>query len=235
MELLARPCPNLQQLRFSLVEEIDPHKEDNEASEFDFDFDDDGLCVVANSCSRLNEVDLSGSVTDESFKAIGELNSLRHLCLGGCLISDLGLEYMANGNLKNCLQKFHMDKCDNVSDESLKSIGELIILRHLCLGGCKISDLGLDYMAKGNLRNFLQKLHIDKCDNVCGNGVSYLKQMSKLTYMNLSGCESVTDESLKSIGELELLRHLCLGGCKISDVGLEYMTGICRNFRGDLR
>ncbi|GKB50108.1 leucine-rich repeat, cysteine-containing subtype protein [Tanacetum coccineum] len=46
MELLARSCPNLR------------HSGLYGFGISDFDFDDDGLCYVANACSRLYEVDL---------------------------------------------------------------------------------------------------------------------------------------------------------------------------------
>lgn len=45
------------------------------------------------------------NVTDVSLKTIGEANRLETLTLDGCfLITDLGLEFLVNGNVKNCLR-----------------------------------------------------------------------------------------------------------------------------------
>ncbi|GJZ00474.1 leucine-rich repeat, cysteine-containing subtype protein [Tanacetum coccineum] len=115
----------------------------------ELDFDDDGLRTVANACSHLRqivlsrrlrvgdlgvdsivrscknlqELDLAGclSVTDESLKAIGESNSFLNLNMRGCLISDLGLEYIANGNLKNSLEMLFLGECDRISDLGVDS------------------------------------------------------------------------------------------------------------------
>ncbi|GJW80513.1 leucine-rich repeat, cysteine-containing subtype protein [Tanacetum coccineum] len=48
MQLLARSCPNLRYLGLDCFQISD------------FDFDDDGLCVVAKACSHLKKVDLDG-------------------------------------------------------------------------------------------------------------------------------------------------------------------------------
>ena len=113
MKLLAQSCPKLIDLNLGL-----PLKKNLDTKvDYESDFNDDGLCAVANayidlislslrrrlhvgdlgvvsilrSSKNITSLDLARciKVTDESLKAIGEANRLRSLNLQGCyLITD---------------------------------------------------------------------------------------------------------------------------------------------------
>ena len=118
MKLIARSCPKLTCMRVSLEKNLVPNKVDS--SDGEFDFNDDGLCVVVKACSRLNEVDLSGRLH----------------------VGDVGVASL----VRSCkgLTQLKLDGCVNVTDESLKAIGVANHLKYLSLRGCYlVTDLGL--------------------------------------------------------------------------------------------
>ncbi|GJS95124.1 leucine-rich repeat, cysteine-containing subtype protein [Tanacetum coccineum] len=235
---------------------------------YELDFDDDGLRTVANACSHLRqivlsrrlrvgdlgvdsivrsyknlqELDFTGclSVTNESLKAIGESNSFLNLNMRGCLISDLGLEYIANGNLKNSLEMLFLGECDRISDlgvdsivrscknlqeldlsgclsitdESLKAIGESNSLLILNLSDCLITDMGLEYLADGNLMNSLTGLDLSGCDRISDDGICYLNEFDNLTDLSLSRCDRcLTEDVIGAISHIPniFFSEYCVG------------------------
>ncbi|PWA88274.1 Leucine-rich repeat, cysteine-containing subtype [Artemisia annua] len=90
MKLVARSCPKLRRLILKLEQDLDI-QENSERGEFDFD--NDGLCALPNACIHLREVNLSRR------SHIGDTGVVP---LGSSLITDLGLEYLANGVVINC-------------------------------------------------------------------------------------------------------------------------------------
>ncbi|PWA28346.1 Leucine-rich repeat, cysteine-containing subtype [Artemisia annua] len=126
MELLAQSCSNLKYLKLSSDSEDLFHTR--------FDFDDDGLCAIANGCTHLCEVDLSWR-------------------LG---VGDVGVVAIVRSS-RNTLTSLNLCGCVNVTNESLKAIGESSCLKSLNLQGCHlITDWGLEYYLAG------QQDHSDK-------------------------------------------------------------------------
>nr|XP_043636536.1 F-box protein At3g58530-like [Erigeron canadensis] len=139
MKLLAQSCPQLSILDIYLDQNFDPSEPN---------FDDDGLCAVANACMHLSKV---------------FLNRRLH-------ISDVGVAYLIAR--LNSLISLDLSGCVNVTDESLKAIGESKCLGGLFLAGCsRITDLGLKYLAKGNVRKCLAQLTLAECDRISDNGI----------------------------------------------------------------
>ncbi|PWA53680.1 Leucine-rich repeat, cysteine-containing subtype [Artemisia annua] len=166
MKLLAQSCPKLTYINLRL--------EQNLGCQADPDFSDDALCALANACTNLSKLilnkrlhfgdvgvsslvrlsknlqhlDLSGcvSVTDESLKAIGESNCLTYLFLRGCLITDLGLEYLANGDVKNCLNVLYLRARDGISDIGIFHLKQIVRLRFLVVENCRgyITSSGIE-------------------------------------------------------------------------------------------
>ncbi|GJR57176.1 leucine-rich repeat, cysteine-containing subtype protein [Tanacetum coccineum] len=98
-------------------------------------------------------------------------------------------------------------------------------LQHLKLNHCEKTDFdfdddGLCAVAKACSR--LNEVQLDGWLHVGDVGVECLVRSCKdLRALNLSRCERVTDESLKSIRESNSLQKLYLEGCLISDMGLD--------------
>nr|GEV40434.1 hypothetical protein [Tanacetum cinerariifolium] len=80
MKLLAQSCPMLENLKLrcsSLEKIIDPH------ADYEFDFDNDGLCAVANACSRhLYDVELSKKLHIGDLGVVSPVRSLKNLTFG---------------------------------------------------------------------------------------------------------------------------------------------------------
>ncbi|PWA54546.1 Leucine-rich repeat, cysteine-containing subtype [Artemisia annua] len=256
MELLARSCPNLRDLRLGIEEDLDPHKAAYELGEFDFN--DDGLCVVVNACSRLNEVDLSGrlhvgdvgvasllqsctgltylnlsgcaSITDELFKLIGKSWSLRHLCLGGCMVSDLGLEYIAKGNLRTCLQKLHMDKCDNISKNGISSLKQMKELTDLKLSNCGVNITDSEILALSSIKT-LEYINLSWLIDAANISSSHMDSSSmEPSVVNLAGCKTLTSVGLCSFAHHPRLKYLSLFSCHdVSWKDVEYVVSTCKS------
>nr|GEW58903.1 hypothetical protein [Tanacetum cinerariifolium] len=176
-EILPQSFPNLDLASISLEKNI--HYDDDEYVPGEFEFDDNGLCAVANACSYLQYVYLS-----------------RRLGVG-----DVGISLL----VKSCrnLRVLVLDGCLNVKDESLKAIGESNCLEQLSLRCCWITDLGLEYLASGDLKNCLDTLCLAECDMLTDNGIAYLKEMCCLTNLDLSKCGvNITDKGVVAISQL---------------------------------
>ncbi|KAJ0675192.1 putative leucine-rich repeat domain superfamily [Helianthus annuus] len=198
LKLLAQSCPKLETLRLGKYHDLP-----SEPGEFDFDFDDDGLCAVANACSHLREV---------------SLHSRLH-------VGDAGIVSLAT-SCKN-LTWLDLEGCIRVTDESLKAIGESRI-RNLNLGGCYlVTDLGLEYLANGDLKNHLSELNLTGCDKISDHGIIYLSKMVGLIELNISWLINITDISLLAIGTKCLkLQTVYLTGCEaITSEGLRAFNG----------
>ncbi|PWA86349.1 Leucine-rich repeat, cysteine-containing subtype [Artemisia annua] len=223
MILIANSCPNIWNLTLSVKHNLDP-----EVGKLDFN--DAGLHAVAETCVHLFHVNLSGRLR---FKELG-IGSLVRSC-------------------KN-LRRLNLTDCVNVTDKSLKIIAEATCLNELQLLGCYlISDLGLEYLANGDLKYCLVTLDLSRCDRITDNGVIHLKKLVtliSLSFLRCGGkitdcgivalCElpnikslnldylfNITDVSLLEIGRKYLnIVSISLDGCKrITGVGLRAFTG----------
>ncbi|GKC41308.1 leucine-rich repeat, cysteine-containing subtype protein [Tanacetum coccineum] len=241
MKLLARSSPNLRNLNLESAQDIDPQKADYKEGEYEFDFADDGLCKVANACKRLYEVYLSRrlhvgdvgvysmvrscknltnlyldnciGVTDESLKAIEESNSLRNVSLKGCLITDLGLEYLTLGNLKNTLIGLDLCECDRISDVGIFYMKELCRLIYLNLSKCGVNTTDTGIVALTRIPNIeildMSWLSSITIISLCEIASNYLK----LNTISLSGCEVISGEGLRMFAHHPTLRFLSLLSC----------------------
>lgn len=171
MKLLSQSCPKLMCLNLGIEEKLD-REAYSESSVFDFD--DDGLCIVGSACIHLDVLNLNGR------SRVGDVE-VRSL-----VRSFMNLNFLS---LKGCV---------NVTDESLKTIGEANRLETLELDGCfLITDLGLEFLANGNVKNCLRHLFLSECNRISDDGIHHLKQMVGLEYLDLSKCgENVTDSGV---------------------------------------
>ncbi|GJR68409.1 leucine-rich repeat, cysteine-containing subtype protein [Tanacetum coccineum] len=242
MELLARSSPNLRNLYLESAQDIDPQKADYEEGEYEYDFDDNGLCKVANACKRLSQVWLSRrlhvgdvglyslirscknlsilyldncvGVTDESLKAIGESNSLKYVNLKGCLVTDLGLEYLTVGNLKNSLRDLDLSECDRISDAGIFYLKELCCLTYVNLSKCgvNVTDTGVVALVRRN-PNF-KILDLSWLSSITNISLCEIaSKCLKLKSMSLSGCEAISGEGLCVFAHHPTLRYLDLDSC----------------------
>ncbi|PWA70961.1 Leucine-rich repeat, cysteine-containing subtype [Artemisia annua] len=192
MKLLTKCCPNIQRLDLSSRQDSNAHTQPT-----GFDFDDDGLCAVANACSHLRYVKLS-----------------RRLHVG-----DVGIVSLVRSCKK--LEDLDLERCVGVTDESLKAIGEAGCVSFLNLRGCSlITDLGLEISDNG-ISHFKQMVGLDYLDlskcgtNVTISGILAVSQIPNISRLNLSWLINVTNTSLSDIASTcRKLEVISFSGCE---------------------
>ncbi|GKC38342.1 leucine-rich repeat, cysteine-containing subtype protein [Tanacetum coccineum] len=249
MKLIADSCPNLKNLMLSIDQNLDPEVDK-------LDFNDVGLQKVADACIHLFYVNLSGrlrfteigigsliiscknlrtlilkdcvNVTDKTLKIIAEATRVNALTLEGCnLITDLGLEYLANGDLKHSLHTIYLGKCDKITDNGIIHLKKLVTLRSLSFLMCrgKITDYGI--VALFELPN-VQSLYLDYLFNITDISLLEIgRKYFEITSISLDGCQRITGVGLRAFSGHRHLSELGLFSCyKISweDVQLIALT-----------
>ncbi|GKB64263.1 leucine-rich repeat, cysteine-containing subtype protein [Tanacetum coccineum] len=201
------------QFRENLVPKAD-------SSDGEFDFNDDGLCEVANACSRLREVHLSGRLhigdvgvvslirssknltdllkLDGCVTAIGEANHLKYLSFRGCyLVTYLGLEYLANGDMKNCLERLHLNECDMISDYGICHLKQMTGLYYLSLSKCGVNINDVGVIAICQLPSLM---------GITSKGLHALVHLRKLKTLKLFSCHNISWEDVKSFAATSTIR-----------------------------
>ncbi|GJT46134.1 leucine-rich repeat, cysteine-containing subtype protein [Tanacetum coccineum] len=231
MKMIAESCPNIEHLDLSKWLDQKVGK---------LEFDDVGLVAIANACGHLVNVNLSGrlgfreigigslvrsckklttliigncvTVTDKSLKMIREATRLEKLDLQGCyMISNLGLEYLANGKLKHCLETLYLNSCDRITDNGIIHLKKLASLRTLGLSRCgaNITDYGV--VALCELPN-LEILHLDFLINITDISLLEIgRKCLNLLWINLSGCQTITSVGLRCFFGHQRLSKLFFG------------------------
>ena len=105
---------------------------------------DTGLEMLATS-ARLEELDLSENslVSDEGFRHLAGMDSMKKLNLWRVSITDFGLEHLS-GMVQ--MQSLNLDNSP-VSDAGLVHLAKMQKLSFLHLGSTQITDAGLDHLA----------------------------------------------------------------------------------------
>ncbi|KAL6524072.1 hypothetical protein OROMI_031167 [Orobanche minor] len=153
IRFLASRCPRIQVLNLNYKETHYVYRE----FEGEDDIDDEGLCDIARGCRKLETVSLRRRTR----------------------IGDLGVATLL-GFSRN-LRNLDLGFCCRVSDEAIKSIGDLKHLEALNLRGCNlVTDSGLAFMAQGFLCSTLRKLDLAECDQITDQGLMSLKDMGCL-------------------------------------------------------
>ncbi|PWA74215.1 Leucine-rich repeat, cysteine-containing subtype [Artemisia annua] len=205
MKLIVESCPNIKYLNLSYY--------NHEVGKLEFD--DVGLCAIADACVNLFDVDLYDcvNVTDRSLKVIAEATCLERLYLAECfLITDVGLEYLANGDLKFCLKTLLLRKCDRITDNAIIHLKKLVSLTTLDLSEC---DNATDYgvVALCELPN-IKALELNYLFNIMD--ISLLEIARKclnLSLISLNGCNRITGVGLHAFSGHQCLVRILLHSC----------------------
>jgi hypothetical protein len=107
-------------------------------------------------------------------------------------------------------------KGSEITDASLKDIGQVTSLVDLRLGTTKVTDAALAEVAK--LQN-LQALGLE-LTGTTDAGVAQLKNLKNLVYLNLYGTQ-VTDAGLENLRDMKHLRSLYLWQTKVTPEGVK--------------
>ncbi|KAG1335311.1 F-box/LRR-repeat protein 2 [Cocos nucifera] len=254
LEIVARTCPNLRTLNLNV------HLNLTVAREFEDlaldDVSDNGLRAVAAGCQRLMNVTLRrrkgigdvgvialagnarnlsvldmswcDSITNEALSAITTLSSLTVLCLQGCaMVTDLGLSYLAIGSSSRTIRKVDLSECDQITDAGVCMLSEMSCLQELNLAECgpAITDVG--GVALSAVHS-LTRLDLSWLINL----FAVARNCRNLVKMNVTGCELITGEGIRSFsghGSLEIL--VLVSCCNVSADDLEHTVLECRSLR----
>ena len=160
-------------------------------------------------------------VSDQWLAQLDKLPSLISLTLRRTNVTGPGVAQLRW--LRN-LEQLDIEGMHDVTDETLRSIGQCRRLEQLSLYNCPaITDVGLQYLAP------LVKMEQLVLSNsqVTDAGVVHLAGMSKLRMLQLGGTH-VTDESPALLGTLKELYWLDLRGTQVTDKGLRHLEGLTK-------
>lgn len=152
-------------------------------------------------------------LTDEAIVNISHLQSLTTLSLDGCrCLTDISLR--AIGNLIN-LQQLDLSQLDLLTSEGLKYLVDLEQLEEISLGWCRaISDAGIKiFTSQPGRTNTLISLCLARC-RITDVGVEYLASLKNLRELDLNGCQSISSASLgDTLARLPSLECLDVSYC----------------------
>jgi F-box and leucine-rich repeat protein 7 len=219
LQMIIRKCPNITHLQ----------------TQFCTSITNQSLIEFVSKCTNLQHLDITGcsqiscinqNAADGSRKLL-----LQYVDLTDCAsLDDMGLRLI----VKNCplLIYFYLRRCIMLTDTSLKYISKFCIaLKELSVSDClNVTDFGLYELAK--LGQTLRYLSVAKC-KVSDVGLKYLaRRCYKLRYVNCRGCEGVSDESIIVLARsCSRLRSLDIGKTDVSDAGIIALAESCPNLK----
>ena len=206
-----------------------------------FGVGDGAMAVLADLPEIQSIAGRLTKVTDLGLEHLRRAESLRSLDLSGTQVSDAGMKHLADlPNLEHLSLSVY-DEGANITDEGLRTVGQLKRLKTLSLSGTKITDDGLHYLSG---LTSLEDLNIDKT-KVTQAGLVHLKPLTALRDLrfyqtindegaaNLAQLKSlrkltsnldVTDKGLAELVKLPHLESLSVGGDGVTDAGLEHIA-----------
>jgi hypothetical protein len=185
------------------------------------------------SPNLLNE----GLITDEGLAVIAELNKIVDLTIGGSLISDRGIDKLAD---ILTLEKLTLNRT-KLTGEAFKRFGKLHKLKHIkfeqtipddglsglkTLNGLKELDLSETNVTDGDLKTLmalerLERLNLTKT-RISDAGMAALSNLPSLKWLVLNE-SAVGNEGLKHLSRSRTLAGLILGKTKVDDDGLAHI------------
>jgi hypothetical protein len=189
-----------------------------------------------NNAGEITRLTLSEWATNNSLRALSDIDNLQSLGLHGTQITDAGLVHLKGLNLKELTipksaqtdlglkhylaaieprSVLYLRDWGGVTDAGLVHLKGLIKLEELNLASTRITDAGLVHL-KG-LTN-LQELYLT-VTKITDAGLVHLKGLPNLQTLGLSGTK-ITDAGLVHLKGLTGLQTLNLYGTKITDAGV---------------
>ncbi len=195
---------------------------------FDTKITDKALAGVAG-LRNLRSLDLRlTKVSDAGLAPLANLTQLMELQLSFGAGTDSGLFHLQG--LKN-LRKLDVDGSNNeVSDLGLSYLRGMTQLEELSFNARHVTDKGIAVLVE---LPRLESLEIDpafpkvaEAISLSRAGVELLGRFGHLETLHLTALMAVDDTWLESIGRLTRLRHLVIGGDKITDAGLTHLSAL---------
>ncbi|CAN1289990.1 F-box/LRR-repeat protein 14 [Linum perenne] len=182
---------------------------------------DEGLANLSGL--PLKSLELSDTeVGSSGLRHLSGLTQLESLNLSFTLVTDSGLRRLSG---VTSLRSLNLD-ARQITDAGLAALTSLTELAHLDLFGARISDTGTNC-----LRYFKNLQSLEICGGgITDAGVKNIKDLSRLTVLNLSQNSNLTDKTLEMISGLEELVSLNVSNSLISNKGLQHLKPL-KNLR----
>lgn len=149
-------------------------------------------------------------------KLLHRFTALQSISLAGCTrIPDVALTAFQSAGLN--LQRLSLDCCFSITDEGISHICHgCTALVSLSLYRCKISDMGLEYIAR-NCSN-LSTVNLSYCPGISDSGIAGLgKGCPGLRVVNISYCRNIQGDGFNKYLSLQYLEA---DSCRLTDAGL---------------
>ena len=161
--------------------------------------------LIFYGCELLTDEILN----DEVLVHLSKLINLTYLDLSFCGITSLSsLSTLVN------LISLRLGKCSQLTDHGFSYISCLTNLTYLDICECDLTDDSLALLSNLTKLTYLN-LFMSKCSKL-----SFLNPLVNINHLDLSMCDNITNDELKSIFNLTNLRKLYLHACeKLSKVG----------------
>ncbi|GFU09252.1 RNA-binding protein EEED8.10 [Nephila pilipes] len=234
VEIIAQCCPNLEHINLSSVKvtnvslqqlAIKCPKLKNVILQRCFEVGEKGIWWLLHLCKKLECIDLTGNprITGQCFHMAG--SSLHTCALNKCSrFSPMGFTKLAT-RCRN-LSALYLNDCFQLSDRALELLCQsLKHLKVLYVGGVfpDLTASGLHHIGRlSNLENLYlsQNQHVD--DDVI---YAVSRGCKKLRFLDLSGCNEISDYSLTSLSSCYNLRTLHISYLdRITDEGLSSIS-----------
>ncbi len=179
---------------------------------------DQNVSVVSQLIS-LTSLDLSfKKISDAGIKSFATLANLKNLDLHyNDKISDDGVQVIAQ--LRN-LEIINISHCAGISNAALHHL-KLLSLQKLFIGGCSITDEGLEHLI---CQTKLIELYIDNCKKVTNKGCNYISPLTNLTILSLRS-DLISNQGILSLSSLKKLSELDISNCEnLSDESLKFLS-----------
>ncbi len=178
------------------------------------DISDNGLTPL-KKLPHLRVLGLGRTIiSDKGLETIAQLKSIEDLWLGKTLVTDQGMSLLEG---LPRLQTLGLEQTE-VSDAGLQALGKCKRLDELWLNQSQVGDEGLKYLI--NLR--LDALGLSGT-HVSDRGCAQIARIKSLQTLQLANT-AVTNQSLTALSVLPKLTHLDLSGTEVNDQGLKALS-----------
>ncbi|GMH39460.1 hypothetical protein BSKO_07358 [Bryopsis sp. KO-2023] len=165
-----------------------------------------------------------GSGNCHSLNFVPNLVDLSVLSLAGCYALDSDTIKNLEGH--TAVGVLDLFDCPNVGDEELGGIGAMVNLSELILSRCTaITDVGIAILSTSCSAASLTYLDLTGCDIITDQALISISAMSRLEFLSVAGCYQISNDGLKNLVELTSMRRLDISECPgVTDAGLKHLA-----------
>lgn len=194
---------------------------------FEFlDFSDNALAIFEKLQQNINRLAVSRNLTEHpQFSKV--VNSCPRMTCLDISRSEFFSERLTD--IPSSLQELHVEKCPWLNNTNLRKLLEICpnLTKISLASNTQISYAGWSELQK--LR-FLQKLDISRCHQLSADEFKLILQACRsVTHLSLQECTKLTDQAFQELRNMAKLTDLDLSRCQISDKALIDLSTHCRH------